>query len=112
MNEETKYVTWDVHNEFAKRIDDENDRQNHRLSLLEQNVEETRNISRQTERLAVNMENMVKSQNAMNKSLEKQGERIGALEKEPAEKWKQVSWVVLSVIVTAIVTFVLTKVGL
>lgn len=30
-----EFVTKAVHDEFAKRIDEENDRQNHRLSILE-----------------------------------------------------------------------------
>ena len=30
-----EYVTKAVHDEFAKRIDEENDRQNHRISILE-----------------------------------------------------------------------------
>lgn len=106
------YITRTEHNEFAKRIDEENNRQNHRITLLEANIDEIHNLSKTTERLAVNMENMVKSQNNMNESLKAQGERLGALEKEPAEKWNKIVWVVISVVVTAVLTYIISMVGL
>lgn len=110
--DETKYVTWDVHKEFSQRIEDENNRQNKRIQLLEDHLEEVRNLTVSTEKLATNMEHMVKSQNSMNETLARQGERLDAIEKEPAEKWKQISGIVLSMIVGALVTFVLAKIGL
>lgn len=110
--DETKYVTWDVHKEFSQRIEDENSRQNKRLELLEKHLEEVKNLTISTERLATNMEHMVKSQNSMNEALARQGERLDAIEREPAEKWKQASWIVVSVILTAIITFALSRVGL
>ena len=110
--EETKYVTWDVHNahvtqmetEFARR-DDENKRQNHRLDNLEDSV-------KQIQDLTISVNGMASSIDRMVKQLEKQGERLDKIEKEPADKWKQASWIVVSVILTAVVTFALTRVGL
>ena len=81
MAEETRYVTWEVHNEFARRIEDENDRQNHRISGLEDTV-------KQIQDLTISVKSMSGSIDRMVKQLEKQGERLDAIEREPAQNWK------------------------
>ena len=105
MAEDSKYITYEVHNEFAKRIEDENTRQNHRISELEENVKQIQELTVSVREMAVNISQMTKE-------LSKQGERLEAIEKEPAQKWKQASWIVLSVILTAMATLALTKMGL
>lgn len=42
-------------------------------------------------------------------SLKEQGERISAIEKEPAQKWNKLSWLVISGIVTAVIGFVIGR---
>ena len=79
--------------------------QNKRLDALEENVKQIQSLTISVEKMAVSIEQMTKE-------LSKQGERLEAIEKEPAQKWKQASWIVLSVILTAFITFALTKVGL
>lgn len=103
--EDSKYITYEVHNEFAKRIEDENTRQNHRISNLEDTVKQVQELTVSVREMAVNI-------GQMTKELSKQGERLEAIEKEPATKWKQASWIVLSVILTAMATLALTKMGL
>ena len=61
------------HEEFAKRIDAENTRQNRRIEALEQSVDRFGRIASSVERLATNMEGMLKEQ-------ERQGERLDKLE--------------------------------
>lgn len=100
-----EYVTRKEHEEFAKRIDDENVRQNHRIASLEKNVDEIHKISISVEKMAFSLE-------SMSKELSKQGERLDEIEKEPAEKWNKAVWVVISVLITAAVTYFLTRVGL
>ena len=50
------------HEEFAKRIDAENTRQNRRIEALEQSVDRFGRIASSVERLATNMEGMLKEQ--------------------------------------------------
>ena len=106
------YITRAEHNAFAEKIDAENDRQNHRISALEENVKQIQALTISVEKMAVNMESMVRSQNDMTRSLEKQGERLDAIEKEPAEKWSKAVWIIISVVITAAVTLFLSRVGL
>lgn len=79
----SEYVTIDVHNEFAHRIEDENDRQNHRLNDLEATVKEISRLTVSVEKLAVSMSTMADE-------LKRQGERLTAIEEKPAKRWDAV----------------------
>lgn len=83
------------------RVNDENSRQNKRLDKLEDIVEKINTLAEATTKLATSVE-------AMQKELEKQGRRLETLEAEPAEKWRAVVKTVITVIVTAFVTYVLS----
>ena len=74
-------ITRAEHEEFRKRLDDENHRQNKRIDLLEKSVQQFNNLTASVEKLAVNMENMLKNQ-------EEQGERLRALEGRDGKKWR------------------------
>ena len=83
------------HEEFAKRIDAENTRQNRRIEALEQSVDRFGRIASSVERLGSNMEGMLKEQ-------ERQGERLDKLEGKPAENWNLVIKAVLTAVGSAI----------
>ena len=80
---ENDYMLKSVHEEFAKRMEEEDVRQNHRLTSLEKAVEQISAITSSIERLATNMEHMVREQQA-------QGERLKALESKDGEMWRKV----------------------
>ncbi len=85
-------ISREEHNEFCRRIEDENNRQNQRISILEENVRQIGDLALSVQRLATSMESMVKEQ-------EKQGTRLETLENRDGEKWrKAVSYVVTAVI--------------
>lgn len=89
-----EFVTQEVHDEFARRIDEENTRQNHRLEALEQTVKEIQRLTISVERMAVSTEQMAKE-------LAQQGQRLDAIEREPATKWKNAVWIVVSAVLAA-----------
>ena len=66
-----EYVGREEHAEFAKRIDDEQHRQNRRIELLEESVKQNTALTVSVEKLANNMESMANEQ-------AKQGERLEA----------------------------------
>ena len=90
----SEYVTIEVHNEFARRVDDENTRQNHRLSELEKTVKEINRLTVSVEKMAVSMELMANE-------LKEQGSRLEKIEQEPADKWKNAVWIVVSALIAA-----------
>ena len=102
MSEPT-YVSLEVHNEFARRIDEENDRQNHRLSELEAGQKAISELVSSVRVLAVNMENMAKEQ-------AKQGERLGTIEEKPAKRWDTVIACIITGIISAVISAVVAGV--
>ena len=95
------YVTREVHDEFAKRIDEENKRQNIRLDSLEKGIQGVIAISVNVERLATNIEQMTKE-------LSNQGERLKAIEEKPAKKWETVVTAIISVAVGFFLNMLMT----
>jgi chromosome segregation ATPase len=87
------------------RVEDENNRQNRRLEKLENIMDTINELTASVQLLAVRME-------AMQKEMEKQGVRLETIEKEPAENWRSVVKIVISVVVTAVVSFLIAKGGL
>lgn len=88
------YITEEVHKEFATRVDAENQMQNKRIDKLEETVKEIQRLTIAVERMAVSME-------AMTKEIASQGQRLDAIEKEPADKWKNAVWIVVSALIAA-----------
>lgn len=100
---DTAYISRQEHEEFSRRIDAENERQNRRIALLEDNVREINTLTVSVEKMAVNMTNMLEE-------LKKQGERLEKLEKEPAEAHKQIKMSVITALISAVVGAVVTAV--
>ena len=92
----SEYITEEVHKEFATRVDAENQMQNQRIDKLEETVKEIQRLTIAVERMAVSME-------AMTKEIAAQGQRLDAIEKEPADKWKNAVWIVVSALIAAAV---------
>lgn len=84
------------HEEFKLRMEEENERQNKRIALLEKSVSQINELTISVKEMAVNMGNMLKE-------LEKQGKRLEALEKEPAETHRQVKTTVITTVIGTVV---------
>lgn len=83
----------------------ENRRQNRRIDVLEENAKQNTAMVANVERLAVNMENMLKVQEA-------QGERLEALERRDGEKWRSAAGYVITVILGIVIGFVFKQIGM
>lgn len=93
------------HEEFCKRMDAENKRQNARIELLENTVREIGALTTSVEKLAVSMESMFKEQ-------EKQGTRLEVLEKRDGEMWRKAVGHIVTAIIGIVVGFIFTKIGM
>lgn len=98
---DTGYILRQEHEEFARRQDAENERQNRRIALLEENIREISTLTVSVEKMAVNMTNMLEE-------LKKQGERLEKLEQEPAEAHKQIKIAAITALISTIVGSVVT----
>lgn len=107
-----EYITRHEHEEFRrsmesenKRLEEENDRQNHRLNALEETVKQVAAISTSVEKLALNMENMLKEQMS-------QGKRLETLEGRDGEMWRKVVGYVVTAVVGIVVGFLFKQAGM
>ena len=93
------YVLLEVHNEFAKRMEEEDERQNHRISDLEEHFKIVTNLVVSTEKLALSMESMAKE-------LARQGAKLDDLEMKPAKRWDLIVTTIITGIAGAVVGIV------
>lgn len=100
-----EFVRQDVFDAKLKAVDDENNRQNHRLDKLEGVVEKITEIATSVQLLAQNVATMTKE-------LERQGKRLDRIEDEPADKWKKFTWLIVTGMVGAVIGFLASKIGL
>ena len=89
------YLTRVEHDEFVKRMEDEHNRQNHRISDMERTVKQIQNLTLSIEKMALNVENMAKE-------LKRQGDHIEKLEEAPGHNWNKLKDGILGAIAAAI----------
>ena len=76
-------ITRAEHEEFRRRLEEENRRQDKRIELLEDNMRELNQLTASVGKLASSIESMVKEQ-------EKQGRRLETLEDRDGAMWRKV----------------------
>ena len=104
-----EYVSRHEHEEFRrsmesenKRLEEENNRQNHRLDSLEKTIEQVAKINTSVEKLALNMQNMLNEQVS-------QGKRLETLESRDGEMWRKVVGYVVTAVI--IVGYIFKQIG-
>ena len=93
------------HEEFRRRLEAEDGRLNKRLSIVEEDLKNIKELTASVEKLAVNMENMMKIQ-------EKQGKRLETLENRDGEMWRKVVGYILTAVISVVVGFVFSRIGM
>lgn len=99
------YLPMAVHDEYARRMDDEHKRQNKRITDLETKVEDIGDLTASVASLAKSVEQMAKSQ-------EKQGKRLEALEQKPAKRWDSLVDKIVWAVAAALIAYALAQIGL
>lgn len=92
------------HEEFSRRIDEENERQNKRLSELEKSIKQIGELTATIKELAVNMKNMLVEQ-------EKQGTRLDSIEKRDGEMWRKVTSHIITLLVGTVAAYIFAHMG-
>lgn len=100
-----EYITRGEHDEFCRRLEEQDKRQDKRIGIIEEDVKEFRALQTAIEKLAVNMENMLKEQ-------VKQGKRLETLERQDGENWRKAMGYAMTAAVGALVGFLLKQVGI
>lgn len=98
-------ISREEHDEFTRRMEDEHKRISHRLTNLEDTVRQIGELTASVHQLAKSVEEMAMSQ-------KRQEDRLEELEGRDGEKWRQVSGYVVTLLIGAILTFVLMQIGI
>lgn len=98
-------ITRAEHEEFRRRLEEENKRQDKRIELLENNFEKMGALTASVEKLAQSMQSMLKEQ-------EKQGKRLETLEGRDGEKWRTVVSYVITAVISIVLGFIFAQIGI
>lgn len=106
------YISRQEHEEFRRLMDSENqrlheedNRQNHRLDALEETIKQVAAISTSVEKLALNMENMLKEQVS-------QGKRLETLEGRDGDMWRKAVGYAVTAVIGIIIGYIFKQLGM
>ena len=102
MAEDREYITRPEHEEFKQRISAEENRQNHRLDVIEGRVDKLIDMQASLAVLQAGID-------AISVDMKRVSAELDALKQEPADKWKKAVWIVVTVVITAAVTFAMSR---
>ena len=102
---ENGFISREEHEEFRKRMEDENHRQNRRIELLEGSVQQIGKLASSVEKMATSLQSMVKEQ-------EQQGKRLTAQESRDGEMWRKFVTYAITAVVGIIVGFAAKQIGM
>lgn len=100
-----EYISRQEHNEFCKRMEEEDRRQNRRIELLENATRQIGEIATSVEKMAVSLQSMVKEQ-------EQQGKRLEALESRDGEMWRKVVRYLVTAVIGIVVGYIFQQIGM
>ena len=98
-------ITRAEHEEFCKRIDAENNRQNQRIKLLEEQTKQVIDLTLSVKELAQSIKQMAETQKEQGKKLEKFESRDG-------EMWRKVTGYIITAIIGIVIGFVFQQIGI
>lgn len=93
------------HEEFRRRLEEENRRQDKRIELLEDNMRELNQLTASVGKLASSVESMVKEQ-------EKQGRRLETLEDRDGAMWRKIVAYGATALVGIFIGYITQQLGL
>lgn len=99
------FISRPEHEEFVKRMDEANERQSKRISILEDTV---RNFAQ----VQASMQKMETIMDSTLKEIEKQGKRLESLEAKDGEMWRKVVGYIITAIVGIVIGFVFKQLGM
>lgn len=99
------YITHREHEEFVRRMDEANERQSKRLSIIETDIRQIGELTAAVKELAASMKGMSNEQ-------EKQGKRLETLENRDGEMWRKVVGYIITAVVGIVLGFIFTQIGM
>ncbi len=98
-------ITRAEHEEFRRRMEEEHNRQNKRIELLEEQTKQFTDIAISVKELALSVKQMAETQ-------KEQGEKLEKLEERDGEMWRKVVGYIVTAIVGIVIGFVFKQIGM
>lgn len=98
-------ITRAEHEEFRRRLEEENRRQDKRIELLEESTRQIGGLTTSVEKLAISIEGMVKEQ-------EVQGARLEALEGRDGKMWRAAVRYTITAVIGVVIGFIFNQLGM
>lgn len=98
-------ITRAEHEEFRRRIEEEDDRQNSRIKHLEEQTKTIIDLAASVKELAISVKHMAETQ-------KEQGEKLEKLEGRDGEMWRKIVGYVITAIVGMVIGFVFKQLGM
>ena len=98
-------ITREEHEEFRRRLEEENKRQDTRIGILEDSVRQIGALATSVEKLALSMQSMLKEQ-------EKQGRRLETLEDRDGAMWRKIVAYGATALVGIFIGYIAQQLGL
>jgi len=105
-----KPITREEHNEFRKRLEEANNRQNARIEALEENMNKI--VLQQMGSLTTSIEKLILKVDNMTKEHEQQSKRLEIIEGRDGEMWRKVTGYIITAVIGIVVGFVFTRIGM
>ena len=98
-------ITRAEHEEFCKRVEEEDHRQNKRLEVLEEQTKQFIDLVLSVRELAQSVKQLAETQKA-------QGEKLDELENRDGEMWRRVSGYVITAIIGLVLGYLFNLAGM
>ena len=98
-------ITRAEHEEFRKRMEEEDNRQNQRIKLLEEQTKTITDLAISVKELAISVKKLAETQKEQSGKLEK-------LEEQDGDMWRKVVGHIVTVIVGIVIGFVFQQIGM
>lgn len=98
-------ITRAEHEEFRRRMEEEHNRQNKRIELLEEQTKQVTEIALSVRELAQSIKQMAETQ-------KEQGEKLEKLESRDGEMWRKVTGYIITAIIGIVIGFVFQQIGI
>lgn len=102
---EEQIISRAEYEEYKKRLDAENRRQDKRIELLEESTKQISALTVSIEKLAQSVESMVKEQEA-------QGKRLESLESKDGEMWRKAVGYIVTAVIGIAIGFIFKQIGM
>lgn len=98
-------ITRGEHEEFRRRMEEDHERTNKRLLILEETVKRIGDLTVSIEKLATNMQNMTDVQ-------KEQGQKLEDLESRDGKMWRKIVGHLATSIISIIVGYIFARIGI